>query len=128
MIFGYEIRNIVSVVFAAVILILFGTLFKDGLALFDYTISSDGVYEDTEVGVIDHTKNQVKGADVISYIRYYKDKAAVTVVVNNGASTKSYTTQDYDSGIFTIAYKDDYTVNWEYGTDQVIDEIKCVKN
>jgi hypothetical protein len=49
-------------------------------------------------------KNQVKGADVISVIRFYKNNSVTINVTLLGGDSKSYVAENYDNTIFEIPY------------------------
>ena len=55
-------------------------------------------------------KGEVAGSDVISAIRYYKDELNVQIVVVIGANSKTYTAENYNSGVFNIPYEMRFTV------------------
>ncbi len=90
----------------------------------DYT---DDLSSITKESLLDLDRNTIKGGDVISFIRFYKDNSSVEVIVNIGADSHTYINENYDKDVFEINYEDSFTNIVEYENGQV-KRITCTKN
>lgn len=116
---------IVLAIFLAVIGIVFG-IYKSGLITIGKTAEQTSTLNKVQEEnlVFDKTKNTVKGSDVISAIRYYKNDTTVKITVTKGGVTKTYIAENYNQAAFNIPLETKFHAAYTYTTEQKLQSIE----
>lgn len=116
----------VGIIIAVILVLLLLNVFNKGIVAVDTVVSeNEHITSYDVVNNLGLERSEVKGSDVVGFIRYYKSDATVTINVTNTNGSESFITNDYNSGLYEIIYTDLYDVSVTYGSSNEVVSVTC---
>ena len=116
----------IGIIIGVVLVLLLLNLFAKGIEAIDTVVTeNEQITSYDVVGDLGLERSEVKGSDVVGFIRYYKSNASVVINVTNINGSESFVTNDYNSGLYEIIYTDLYDVTVTYGSSNEVISVMC---
>lgn len=124
---GKIILENIGIIIAVILVLLLLSVIGRGITAVDTVVmENEHITSYDVVNNLGLERSEVKGSDVVGFIRYYKSDAMVTVNVTNSSGSESFVTNDYNSGLYEIIYTDLYDLSVTYDSNNEIVSVNCI--
>lgn len=123
---GKLILENIGIIIAVILVLLLLNVINSGIVAVDTVVTeNEHITSYDVVNNLGLERSEVKGSDVVGFIRYYKSDATVTINVTNSNGSESFVTNDYNSGLYEIIYTDLYDISVTYGSSNEVVSVTC---